>query len=218
VCLSNKILDYMKIYGLSFLDRIRNLYGQTYWLQSSDLGLVGEDAISWDTYVSSLGLAGIILSYREDRLLWSGNEKSGIVTAKDTYDRIMQEKYIFPQHWWYKKLWKWNIALKHKCFLWHALQGTLKTWDNLAKRGWNGPNWCILCQENCESINHLFVFCSFGKKVWDFCCSKMEITKVWEKVDLGEALLSWSRDSRETIQVPIFISWALWYFRNLITF
>jgi hypothetical protein len=27
VCLSNKILDYIKIYGLSFLDRIRNLYG-----------------------------------------------------------------------------------------------------------------------------------------------------------------------------------------------
>lgn len=171
VCLSKEILDYLKIYGLSCY------FGQSYWLQSFDLGLVDEDAYSWDSYVRTLGLAGVFLTEQDDKMKWSGNKKDGIVIAKTAYDRIMQGKYIYPPQWWYKKIWKWNIALKHKCFLWHVLQGTLKTWDNLTKRGWYGPNWCILCKQNSESINHLFVSCSFGKKVWDFCCSRMAITK-----------------------------------------
>lgn len=106
------------------------------------------------------------------------------------------------------------MGLKHKCFLWHVLQGTLKTWDNLSKRGWYGPNRCSLCKNSAETIDHLFIYCTFGKKVWDFCCTKIASPFILEEVSIGEALLRWTRRSLDTVQIPIFISWALWFTRN----
>lgn len=218
ICLSNRIMEYLKIYGITTLKNIRNSSSNTYWLNSIDLELDGDDATMWDNYINALCSAGCTLTDQVDRLLWNGNVKTGNLIDKTTYDRIMQEKYIFPHNWWYKQIWKWNLPLKIKCFLWHALQGTLKTWDNLLRRGWCGPNWCILCKEDSKNINHLFVFCSFGRRVWNFCCTKLTVTKDWEDGDFGQSLLSQFRSSKDTLQVPIFISWALWYFRNLATF
>ena len=47
-----------------------------------------------------------------------------------------------------------------------ALQNYLKTWDNLIKKGWYGPNICTLCKKYVEYVDHLLINCSFTVNVW----------------------------------------------------
>ena len=37
------------------------------------------------------------------------------------------------------------------------------THDNLLKRDWNGPPWCILCKSEVETVDQIFFNCSFSK-------------------------------------------------------
>lgn len=34
------------------------------------------------------------------------------------------------------------------------------------KRGWSGPNICVLCKDEAENAKHLFVDCSFSREIW----------------------------------------------------
>ena len=40
------------------------------------------------------------------------------------------------------------------------------TGDNLIKRGIIGPHRCSLCWNTLETIEHLFVYCTFAQEVW----------------------------------------------------
>ena len=39
-------------------------------------------------------------------------------------------------------------------------------WENLQKRSFQGPGWCILCKNVDESVFHLFLQCPYIKEVW----------------------------------------------------
>lgn len=46
------------------------------------------------------------------------------------------------------------------------LENKILTWDNFLKRGGNGPNVCILCFMDVESVDHIMIHCKFTKEVW----------------------------------------------------
>lgn len=129
------IPQYLRILGLSTLNMVHHQrFGNAAnlkWFSAYELGLSGHLARRWEDYTNQLNSAGIQLNDAEDRLVWGGNPASGNVTAKSAYKRILQDKYIYPQDWWYLKIWQWNIPVKLKCFSWLILQDKLKTWDNL---------------------------------------------------------------------------------------
>ncbi|OVA02896.1 Reverse transcriptase zinc-binding domain [Macleaya cordata] len=52
-------------------------------------------------------------------------------------------------------------------FLWLLNQEKLLTQDNLQRRGWNFPNHCYLCEEETETVRHLFIECKYSKEVWN---------------------------------------------------
>lgn len=29
------------------------------------------------------------------------------------------------------------------------------------------PKWCVLCNANCESMNHIFIHCAYAKNIWN---------------------------------------------------
>lgn len=126
------ISRYLQILGLSTLNKIYLLRNgdknNAKWMSARDLGLSGYLARSWDAYITNLNSAGVKLNQDTDHLVWGGNPASGYVTAQTAYSRIVQDKFISPQDWWYKRLWNWSIPLKLKCFSWLLLQDKLKTW------------------------------------------------------------------------------------------
>lgn len=216
--LPSSITRYLQILGLSTLNKIylcRNgVEDSTKWMSASDLGLSGYLARAWDAYILNLNSVGVRLNQDLDQLVWGGNPASGFVTAKSAYSRIVQDKYIYPQDWWYKRLWYWAIPLKLKCFSWLLLQDKLKTWENLCKRGWIGPSLCVLCKNEAETKQHLFVKCSFTIKIWDVISSNLNITQCWDVGDFNKCLLNWFRHCKQHFYIAICIPWAIWYSRN----
>lgn len=66
-----------------------------------------------------------------------------MVTAKTAYHSLIRHWGMFSAHWWYSAIWKWKMPVKVQCFLWQALMGKLKTWENLMMKGWTGT-WVVL--------------------------------------------------------------------------
>jgi hypothetical protein len=67
---------------------------------------------------------------------------------------------------WKVNIWKWDIQLKIKLFIWMAAEKKILTWDALQKKGWEGPGVFYLCKHDYEDINHIFIHCTFLKTVW----------------------------------------------------
>lgn len=216
------IPQYLDIIGLSTLDKIHHQNNgranSQKWFTAQDLGISGYLARIWENYTNKLNSAGVHLSNSVDKLVWAGNTGNGSVTAKSAYKRIIQQKYIFPPDWWYVKIWKWHIPLKLKCFTWLILQNKLKTWDNLCKQGWSGPNYCSLCKTNAETRLHLFVQCSFSRRVWDMMSIHFKITNCWAIGDFNQCFLNWYRQCKKLFYLAVCIPWSIWHTRNCVIF
>lgn len=57
-------------------------------------------------------------------------------------------------------------ALKVKFFAWLALRKCIWMADRRHRHGLQHPAPCVLCDQELETPDHLFVNCSFAKQVW----------------------------------------------------
>ena len=48
--------------------------------------------------------------------------------------------------WWLRYNWKCFFQLKVCMFGWLLLHNRILTWDNLRRKGWFGPGFCVLCE------------------------------------------------------------------------
>ena len=92
--------------------------------------------------------------------MWSWNEKTGKINAKSTYGALLYVS-LGEDGWWLCPLWKWNVPLKIKLFVWLDLGNHILTWDYYLKNGGVDPNSCPLCNMNVESMDHLLIHCTF---------------------------------------------------------
>jgi hypothetical protein len=60
--------------------------------------------------------------------------------------------------------------------------------DNVQKISWTRPGWCYLCKNDSESMDHLFVHCSFTKVVWKEMFQHFNIHNHWDKLTLLNVL------------------------------
>jgi hypothetical protein len=101
-------------------------------------------------------------------------------------------------------VWKWQIPLRIKLFSWLLFENKILTWDNLSKRGFCGPSRCVLCGEEEESINHLMVYCSFSKDVWEFILNVFQIQRVWGCGQLNECFQVWVKEMEMWKELSLF--------------
>jgi hypothetical protein len=107
--------------------------------------------------------------YVRKRTLLYGQEgiPLGRMTVKNIYAALIST-YEWPQtKGWKYKLWKWEIQLKKKLFIWLAAENKILTWQVLQGKGWQGPGRCPLCKSEIENVDHLFVHCRFIQTVWE---------------------------------------------------
>lgn len=143
-------------------------------------------------------------------MVWAWNKNAGLISANDAYGAISASSRAPENHWWYKKLWKWSFPLKIKCFSWLCLERKILTYDNLMKKGFSGPNFCILCKSAEENITHLFVDCVFCHDVWAQILEKVRIQFSCTLPSLEGKLLSWSSAHPSYKILPFFVMWGLW--------
>lgn len=71
------------------------------------------------------------------------------------------------------------------------LKNKILTWDNFLKRGGSGPNICIMCHMDAESVDHLMVHCSFTKSVWREVKNVLNIAQSWDCQSIYSCFQEW---------------------------
>ena len=161
------------------------------WYTATDLLLGGDWAAQWSSYVKGLTHGGIRIGHAEDKLLWMYDEHMGKVAAKKSYDLIVSNHRTIMENDIILKIWHFNIPHKLKCFTWLTCNKKINTWDILCKKGWHGPNrWC-LCNEEAESVDHIFVSCPFMKKMILGLNCLFDVNILWTAPTFMENLSIW---------------------------
>ena len=103
----------------------------------------------------------------EDKRLWL-SESSHIFSCKSDFNELRETpntRAFFP----FKLIWKSPIPHKIKVFAWLVALGRVNTCDVLQKKRPNTmlyPSWCVLCKREEETVDHLFIQCSFTSRIW----------------------------------------------------
>ena len=118
--------------------------------------LVGNLHMQWTQLMQSL--VGVTLRDEADRLRWNLTS-SGNFSVKSFY-LAMQLSNLVP----YKFLWKVQIPLRVKIFLWLVLKKSILTRDVLLHRGGRCEAKCLFYGKN-ESIDHLFFLCPLARYI-----------------------------------------------------
>jgi hypothetical protein len=113
--------------------------------------------------------------------------------------------------------------LKTRIFIWLALANLankILIWDNVRKRNWIGPRWCVLCKSASESVDHIFVSCSFTQAVWKEVSQAINVKSCWDKNSLVDIFESWISDRFVSVHrvVPCDVLWGVQLTRNKMIF
>jgi hypothetical protein len=111
-----------------------------------------------------------------------------------------------------------GLPSKDQTFLWLLIEDKLLTWNNLLKRGWQGPGLCQLCRGNEDFVFHLFVQCPFTCFVWNKIKVHYKLSIGWSGSTVFECFDLWARRNYSLSSLPAFICWFIWIERNLAIF
>jgi hypothetical protein len=193
--LSQTLLSFLRQKNITLLFQargplVKNPYS-AHWIRSNELGITGELAEEWEHYRKALIGSGAFIQDKVDELMWTGGDNSGFLSVKNAYNALLSTLRMQPVGGWRLKLWKWDLPLKIKLFIWLAVENKILSWDNLQQKGWEGPSRCQLCKKDSENISHLFIHCSFTKLVWERIQTGQKIKKVWEGNNLTDCYKNW---------------------------
>jgi hypothetical protein len=167
--------------------------------------------------VGDVGIVGYIcmlidvqLEPRDDEFKWSLTQL-GRFTVKSMYLDLLNDNTIY----FYKYLWKMKVSLKMKIFMWFVQRKEILTKDNLLKRNWQGSLRCCFCDHD-ESLQHLFIKCSFVKVIWQIVYMAFNITLSLSIVHMfGNWLNGVVKSEKTNIRVGLCaIIAAIWHVRN----
>lgn len=111
-----------------------------------------------------LNMRSLSWSHEKDCFGWNNTTKGEYSVAQGyltlCHNNPNQYFDIFSQLWAHK-LWP-----KVRFFIWLLLHRRVLTGDQLMKRGFHGPFRCEMCEENVETLNHIFIECTLISELW----------------------------------------------------
>jgi hypothetical protein len=111
-----------------------------------------------------------------------------------------------------------GCPLKIKIFTWLVAENKILIWENLQKRGWEGPSICILCKNSSETGLHLFVNCPFTSVVWNKVIYTLKLSRGWNGSSVSDCYDNWIKANPSYPSLPALLSWYIWIERNLTIF
>ncbi|CAN1338924.1 Putative ribonuclease H protein At1g65750 [Linum perenne] len=116
-------------------------------------------------------------------------------------------------------IWSNPVPPKIQGFCWMVWHKKITSVDNLQRRGMSLANRCVVCEQEEESVDHLFVNCQFALEVWDRVSSKLSL--VGPRLDSVRGLFSaWKcmnfsvPFSEVSLILLHSILWYIWLERN----
>ncbi|XP_059068502.1 uncharacterized protein LOC131859007 [Cryptomeria japonica] len=158
----------------------------------------------------------VILALEDEDCIFWRVAKSGEYNVKLGYE-VQRHRVINP-NWPSKLCWNNWILPKARAFLWIALHGRILTGDRLKTIGIHGPSWCVLCNAEEESVDHLLFNYMFAQKCWEWFLRMANLCTV-RNGSLKEFLVSWPMFNQTKwgalwLVGPVMIVWLIWKERN----
>ncbi|XP_028061851.1 uncharacterized protein LOC114265286 [Camellia sinensis] len=152
-----------------------------------------------------------------DALVWDCPRAKGIFTVSSFYGALVEDKcvvdgtFIYP----WKSVWVSGMPSKVAFFVWTVSLGRILTIDNLIRRGHILVNWCCLCGQAAESVDHLLIHCSVSSCLWMLVVAMFGL--VWVQLgSLFAVLQSWvgrrvgKRRQKAWILALHCLLWLIW--------
>ena len=107
---------------------------------------------------------------RPNKLVWIPDSK-GCFSVKSAYKEIvnLSSHPTTPIVDW-RKLWKLKGLERIKLFLWRVVFNALPTKENLMCRMQVEDPCCVLCNQEVETFDHIFLCCLVAKALWFSIC------------------------------------------------
>lgn len=100
-------------------------------------------------------------NHHKDKFIW-GKEEKGVYTVKSSYRSLMGEDNLDVKVKW-TNIGKLPLLPKVKVLIWQACCNVLPTTDNLNNRRVDCHLLCILCTQEDEITDHIFLHCEVAK-------------------------------------------------------
>lgn len=122
----------------------------------------------------------------------------------------------------WERIWRVKLPLKILNFIWKLLHDSLPVFEFLVNRGITVTSKCLMCNDEEESLNHLFLKCHFARAVWHG--SNLEIRTSYS---FTLSIKQWvdfcvlQNDPRDNDRMGVLQSlfttlWSIWNHRNLV--
>jgi ribonuclease HI len=156
----------------------------------------------------------------KDKRGWGSD--SGAYTSAAGYKAVSDIPWVPPNPGPWKALWNFPSIPKVDLFVWTLIHNSILTFDNLKRKGWEGPSRCPLCSQAEETIAHLLFICEFSKEVWGLLVGSVASNLPTSGKELFNCWLSLSpfdltkKNLLKTVWmwIPKFICWKIWLERN----
>jgi hypothetical protein len=148
----------------------------------------------------------------------------GTYSVKVGYTTLLAQSTLPPRSSMWNKIWNNDNLPKINMFCWTLGHGKILTGDQLQKRGYRGPHWCIFCKQEAETSSHIFLDCPFARVVWSSVLGSLlpqtnlpvSITNLfsrWQSSYRGSLVLKQSFKV-VFLALPKFTTWKIWLARN----
>jgi hypothetical protein len=101
-----------------------------------------------------------------------------------------------------KSIWKVKVPPRVAFFVWTATLGKILTLDNLRKRNIIVMEWCYMCRNYGESIDHLFLHCMVATELWSTILQLFGVVWLMPR-SVIDMLGSWRGKKGNRLLVPI---------------
>lgn len=159
-------------------------------------------------------ICGVVLDLvQEDRFVWrwTADDRYSVSSA---YRAFFNGSASLPGA---KELWKTKAPPRVKFFLWLALHGRLWMAHRRKRHGLQDDNTCVLCDQELETCDHLFVTCVVARELWASVLAPAGLLEL--APGSADDLISWwllkgervDGAARPSFDSMVFlISWTLW--------
>eukprot|EP00253_Pinus_taeda_P014871 PITA_14871 len=185
------------------------------WKSAIQLNLPRRWHAVWEDYRATLIESHIHIIEGSDELVWNQSDH-GIYTPKDGYIQLIAHKKPEVNPRWWQSIWKQAASPRAKLFNWCILRNKIPTGEHLMKRAQHGPTWCVLCKEDSESTDHMFLRCRATETLWQNLKPFINFNGDWAGTNLINAWTEWESKNKgsKNINLPIIVNWSIWKSRN----
>lgn len=217
------LINYLNNRGIRYIGQLGDHQNSTFlsqaWFSEKNWNIPIEWDRTWQNFLQALTESHVRLNNEDDELIW-GHSKKRQYSSKQGYDIIVADSKSESIRRWWKSLWKLKAPMRTRLLMWSILDNKIPTGTYLKKRAFNGPTCCVLCHQEEESTQHLFLTCAITISIWTQVLTTLNLNMSWHGADLLIAWDTWWGEATETktINFSLLVPWHIWLKCNLIIF